>query len=82
MTPTLHSKRPQIEKARAVLANWPQIVEAASREAPRGIRYRIGVSATGFSWSEWKLTEKQRVRQVAELGKFPENLWEAKHAPG
>ena len=77
MTGTLHSKRPQFEKARAVLALWPQIVDAAA--GPPGLRYKMRIDGRSFSMPEWPLNDKAKRRQVELLGKFPDTLWEAEH---
>ena len=77
MTGTLQSKRPQFEKARSVLFLWPAIVAAASASTP-GTRYRMRCLGDGYHFAEWPLNDKARRRQVELLGKFPENLWEAR----
>lgn len=79
MTGVLHSKRKQFEKARAVISLWPDILDAANGTA--GMRYSMRIVGKSFDLVEWPLDDKAKRRQVELLGKFPENLWEAKHAP-
>lgn len=78
MTGTLHGQRSQFEKMRAVLTLWPKIVEAVF--GPPGMRYAIKIAGDGYALDPWPLNEQAKRRQTELLGKFPDNLWEAKYA--
>jgi hypothetical protein len=80
LTGRLHGERSQFEKMRAILVIWPHLLEAI-QNGPRGVRYKISIDGSSFGWRMWPLDEKASQRQVELLGKFPENLWEAKKAP-
>lgn len=71
--------RKQIEKARALIHVWPELVKRVAKDK-QGTRYSLRMNGTSYSLTEWPLNEAAKARQVKELGRFPETLWEARHA--
>jgi len=73
MTGQLHSGRPQLEKARAIISLWPHIVETAD-ETP-GKRFKMRIAGKSFSLEEWPLNVKSQERMNQMSSNIPDCLF-------